>query len=654
MSKHQHYKIVSSLKNSLVGCSFLLSTLIASPILADTTADRELFLKLENLARTGKLTADDSQLRSLSDYPLYPYLEYHRLASQGAGLSAKDIEQFEVRFPDTHLEGMLRYQLTKVLADKGRWESFSEYYESLNNPSAEMKCEYTQALFSLGRKAEALALTSELWQQGHSQPDECNPSFNKLFEQGKVSSEVALNRVLNALDEGNPSLATYARKYVTNANDQKIADRAREIYNSPDQIVRHSDDPGVLKPYLARIQHMAISRAYRQSSYTAFEILKLLGSDLEDTADNLALVEKTGVRMAKDLKPVVETELALIDPNFEAHELTEWRIRLALYEQDWQRAHDYIAKLPESKREDDRWRYWQGMTQARLTQSLPEFNELTQERSFYGFLASERTDRPFSMNQQSPRFTEAVYQPLRESQFMARIKELIALDRYTVARSEWNQWKGLLDPQQRQAVGHLMRDIDWYQQGILTAAYEGLWNDLQLRFPTVYFDRFTEHATARKIDPLWALAISRQESALFPWARSSAGARGLMQLMPNTAKLTARKTGINYAGENSLYDPDLNIQLGTAYLSQMYEQFDGNRAYASAAYNAGPHRVARWLENNGADLPLDIWIETIPFDETRTYVQNVLSFALIYGELNSKPVQLLNDKERSQLQVAMR
>lgn len=129
-----------------------------------------------------------------------------------------------------------------------------------------------------------------------------------------------------------------------------------------------------------------------------------------------------------------------------------------------------------------------------------------------------------------------------------------------------------------------------------------------------------------------------------PDARSSSGALGVMQLMPSTAELVARKLGVSYKNNTSLTDPDLNIQLATNYLSQMLRRFDNNRILASAAYNAGPGRVNQWLD---PDMPFDVWIEIIPFSETRGYVQNVLMFSSIYSRRMDEHQPLIYPHERS-------
>ena len=141
-------------------------------------------------------------------------------------------------------------------------------------------------------------------------------------------------------------------------------------------------------------------------------------------------------------------------------------------------------------------------------------------------------------------------------------------------------------------------------------------------------------------------AVSRQEGALYPRAESPVGAPGLMQLMPGTAKETASKLGVPYRNPEQLFDPTLNVRLGSAYLKRLLDVYDGNRILATAAYNAGPGRVKRWREQS-RNRPMDVWVESIPYKETRNYVQNVLSFDLIYQHKLQQPLRFMSERELS-------
>jgi len=643
-----------SLTRKLLVITLLCVTPIASPLQAanpsELDAQRELFLKLEKLAKQGKLQPTDASYTQLTSYPLFPYLEYNRLAAKSDGVTEADFRRYEARFPDLHLVRLLRSRLLAGLIDRGQWQTYAKYYADLDSPSTEQQCLFARSVYRGGDKQRAYALGQDLWVVGESQPKVCDPLFKEMRADGAIDSELALERTLNALEQNRSGLAGYAKRFITEQSLRNIAEDALAVYRSPEKIVNLSR--GMRGELQARLQKIAVQRAYRQGYERALSLLLKLGDQYNLTAENVELLGRVGVRTAKELRSEDRERLAKLDPSHASADLTEWRIRLALQDKDWIEVKELIFKLPAELQKDNRWRYWSGIASER-TGGRADFTEILKQRSFYGFIAAELQQQPFELNQQSPQFTEAALQPLRKAPEMARIQELVKLDRYTVARSEWNSWISKLNAEQRQAAARLMADIGWYQMGILAAAYEGLWNDMVLRFPEAYPDLFIKESNQRNIDPLWSLAVSRQESALFPWARSPVGARGLMQLMPATAKRTAQRARIPYRGPHELYEAHTNVRLGTAYLAQMAKQFDGNRAYATAAYNAGPHRVTRWLEGR-EDLPLDIWIELIPFDETRTYVQNVLSFRVIYAQLRGEPRTLFSDEERKALVLASR
>ncbi|HND15190.1 MAG TPA: transglycosylase SLT domain-containing protein, partial [Pseudomonadales bacterium] len=186
----------------------------------------------------------------------------------------------------------------------------------------------------------------------------------------------------------------------------------------------------------------------------------------------------------------------------------------------------------------------------------------------------------------------------------------------------------------------------WHQLAIMTLAAAQEWDALDLRFPIVHRSDFDAAARRERVDASWLYAIARQESALDPGVRSPAGALGLMQVMPATAQLTARQAGIPYRGSSDLLDPARNVLIGSSYMRMMLDRFEQNRVLAAAAYNAGPGRIGQWLQRHPTDVDYDRFVETIPFRETRQYVQNVLSFAVIYAYLENRQMPLVQAHER--------
>ena len=223
-----------------------------------------------------------------------------------------------------------------------------------------------------------------------------------------------------------------------------------------------------------------------------------------------------------------------------------------------------------------------------------------------------------------------------------RALELFTLDERSRARREWRYATRDFDSHKLQIAAYVAQKWGWYRQAIKSMIDAHAWDDLDVRFPLAYYDSFVASARVWDIPLQWSLAIARQESSFMPDARSSAGAMGIMQILPQTASMTAKWQGFDFAGSEELARPVQNIRIGSAYLGRLLRQFNNNRVIASAAYNAGPGRVQSWLDTS---LPLDVWIETIPFAETREYVENVLMFTAIYSRRLSQSHPLIYEHE---------
>ncbi|MBV1874524.1 MAG: transglycosylase SLT domain-containing protein, partial [Gammaproteobacteria bacterium] len=196
-----------------------------------------------------------------------------------------------------------------------------------------------------------------------------------------------------------------------------------------------------------------------------------------------------------------------------------------------------------------------------------------------------------------------------------------------------------LNARQRLIAAGIATDWGWTSQSIQAISTTDNLHYLSLRYPRGYQKEISSHANSNNIDQEFVFALVRQESLFRPDAYSPAGAIGMMQLLPATAKEVAKSFNIPYEGKHELLQADKNIQLGTSYLKQLLSTFDNNKVFATAAYNAGPHRVVKWIPET--PLPADVWIETIPFKETRNYVKHILSSEEIYRQNNWKNNSLL-------------
>ena len=267
-------------------------------------------------------------------------------------------------------------------------------------------------------------------------------------------------------------------------------------------------------------------------------------------------------------------------------------------------------------------------------------NGLASERSFYGFIASQKLKKPLELNNNNSKLSDTALEKVATHPGIVRARELYLIGESIDARREWHHAIKNMSSEERGYAAHLANIWGWHHQAIIAAARSDDRDNLDLRFPRAYPDIVAAKAQQHGVESEWIYSLIRQESAFAPTARSPAGALGMMQLMPSTAKQVSRKLGLNF-NTHSLLDPENNILLGTQYLSDLLQRFEGNIVLATAAYNAGPNRAKRW-QPESSPMAGDIWIETIPIHETREYVKNILTYQAIYRHHLGMEAKLAN------------
>jgi soluble lytic murein transglycosylase len=312
---------------------------------------------------------------------------------------------------------------------------------------------------------------------------------------------------------------------------------------------------------------------------------------------------------------------------------------------DWDAVRQWIQAMPADERASDHWRYWE----ARATEATGEpeaadriFAKLAGERSYYGFLAADRLSLPYTFRNEAITYTDAELVPVAGHDGIRRARELFILGLTSDARREWQHATAEMDERTLQLAAVVAHQWGWHDRAILTVARGKHFNDLDLRFPIVYHRQVETNAERYKVDPAWVFGVLRQESAFMADARSHAGAMGLMQLMPSTARSTARLINSPLRRTGELYNADKNIRLGTAHLRQVLDLHDGNHMLATAAYNAGAQRVKQWRPDS--KMAADIWAETVPFSETRTYIRRVLAYTAIFENRMGRQVTSLRKR----------
>ncbi|WP_263264961.1 transglycosylase SLT domain-containing protein [Pseudomonas sp. RIT-PI-S] len=583
----------------------------------------------------------------LADYPLEPYLAYDELTARLPGASDEEVEAFIAEHGDLPQINWLKLRWLRMLADRGDWPTFARYYDAKLN-FTELDCLYGQ--YQLTRpdlRAEGYANAERLWLSGKDRPAACDPLFGRWAAEGQLTEQKRWQRAKLAAQARNYPLATAMVDGLPTLQLQ--GKRLLDVARNPELL----DQPGLFTPAdeaMSDVVSLGLRRLAKQDPDKALGLLDGYAATQRFSAEEkVAIAKDIGLGLARSYDSRALDLMTRYDPDLRDDTVSEWRLRLLLRLGRWQDAYDLTRRLPASLAQTNRWKYWEARALELARPNDPQvpvlYRAVAKERDFYGFLAADRAQVPYQLTNKPLPLSQAQINGVRNAPGIRRAMELYQRGQIVDGRREWYYVSRHFDRDQMVAQAQLAYDMGWYFPAIRTISQAQYWDDLNIRFPMAHRDTLLREARLRGLHASWVFAITRQESAFMDDARSSVGAMGLMQLMPATAKETARKFSIPLASPQQVIDPDKNIQLGAAYLSVVHGQFNGNRVLASAAYNAGAGRVRQWLRG-ASHLSFDVWVESIPFDETRQYVQNVLSYAVIYGAKLNTPQPIVDWHER--------
>lgn len=609
----------------------MLALSAALPAVADDDlkSERQRYLEAQRALRAANITQFRLLLASLSNYPLYPVLLYDYLRPRMASTESRIIANFLRDHGDLPAAADMRAEFLRLLAQRQDWQILIEVYTP--QADVQMRCYQLLARLRLGREEYLMEDARTVWLSGESQPSTCDPVFARLDASGLLTPEIIWERIGLAMDQGNTGLARWLGRRLP-ANQQGWFKRWQDLYRTPAGITAAAGwpDNDITRDIVLNV----VRRLTRQDVGKAWAAWRELRARHAFTAEQVGTVEyemtlraaQTGHRLARELLSQLQNER--VD-----EKLLHERVVLALREHDWETLLAWTEGIPP---EEDvirgPWLYWRGRALenlGRTDEARPYFERATRQRDFYGFSAHDRLGRAYALHHSAlPEDPDTKTQVLR-TPGVQRAHEYFALGQYAPARREWSHTLGNMTSYQMQMAAMLAHSWGWYDRALLALNKAESWDDLVVRFPLAYRDGIEKHARQRDLDLAWVFSVVRQESAFVEDARSPAGALGLMQVMPVTGRETARALGMKNFSAAQLTHSSTNLPIGTAYLRRMLNYFDGNMVLATAAYNAGPGNVSRWLPPGGCTEP-DIWIEQIPFAETRKYVQRILYFSSIY------------------------
>ena len=631
---------------NFLSCLLLTSCAVQAAHGADLTQQRQLYDQAKRALAKGDSGPYFQNSAALLSYPLTPYLAYDELTARLKTASNTEIEQFLAAHGDLPQANWMKLRWLRWLADRGDWATFAKYYDPKLN-FTELDCLNGQYELQHNRKAEGYASAEKLWMVGKAQPAACDALFSQWAAAGQLTEQKRWQRVKLAAEARNYALATQLANGLNTLGPQ--ARLMIEVAQKPDML----SQPSRFAPASEAMSDavgLGLRRLARQDPEKAASLLDTYATNMHFSRDEkVAIAREIGLTFARRYDSRGLAIMTQYDPELRDNTVTEWRLRLLLRLGRWEDAYQLTRKLPQDLATTSRWRYWQArsleLAEPKNPQALVLFKKVANERDFYGFLAADRAQTPYQLNNRPLMLSPQLIKKVRNTPGVQRALEFHDRGQVVDGRREWYYVSRLFSRDEMVAQAKLAYDLKWYFPAIRTISQAQYWDDLDIRFPMAHRDTLVREAKLRGLHSSWVFAITRQESAFMDDARSGVGASGLMQLMPATAKETARKFSIPLASPQQVLNPDKNIQLGAAYLSQVHGQFNGNRVLASAAYNAGPGRVRQWLK--GANhLGFDVWIESIPFDETRQYVQNVLSYSVIYGQKLNAPQPVVDWHER--------
>jgi soluble lytic murein transglycosylase len=588
------------------------------------------------------------QLRpALDDYPLAIYLDYFNLTRHASAIRPADANRFLHNSANSPLPNRFLAIYLKSAGRERRWDDFLAVMPQEPN-DVSLKCYYFRARLARGDKGVAWEGAQRLWVYGRSRPDVCDPLFDAWLKSGALTDDVVWARLLQAFDARQRSLMQYVARQGSDAL-KPWSDKLLAIYRKPDRLRSHSLP--VSSPYSADIAARGLAYLARFNPAEALVQWHHYQGVLEFTAEQARAVDYAIA--LQSLFAETEANKAWLTGALERlgeDKLVELRLRWALAEQDWPALAAHLPRLSIAGRQDSGWRYWQAIADEKSgkpKRAREQLLALAGERGYYSFLAADKLGRSYAFNHQPLLLEASAHEPLKQLPAVRRVEELYYHREANLAHSEWfKMLQDTDDEAERRELASLAHEQGWYRLAIDAANKAKAWDQLDLRFPIAYQDTFAHYASQQQVPSTELMAIARRESAFFPEARSPVGARGLMQIMPATGKQVASKLGRKHQSAD-LYQVDNNVLLGSAYYRQLLDRFDGNRVFALAAYNAGPHRVDRWRKASATTLPVELWIETIPYRETRNYVQAVLSYNVVFQYLIGKPDGLLSPAERA-------
>jgi soluble lytic murein transglycosylase len=566
--------------------------------------------------------------RLLKGNVLEPYVDYWALSLRLEDVGNAEVHAFLEKYSGTYVAELLRAEWVKVLGKRADWADFDKQRAALPSEDLEIRCYGWLEHMARGERV-ALRAVRSVWLEPRELPDGCKALVDELAAHDAIAPHDIWRRVRLLFEEGQITAAKRTLGYLPKGqspNEWRLAQAATH----PQRLLSHV--PLVAETRADReLLVLAALRLARSDAQAAADALQgplggVLGA--QDAAYLWAQIGYQGARSHDDQALAWYARAG----DFElSDDQRAWKARAALRVGDWQKVRESIDAMSVQQSHSNAWLYWYGRAlaaQGKTDAARAYYMRIAGETDFYSVLAAEELGFLSTAPANGYAPTEAEVAAAGRRSGIVRALELYRLDLRTEGAREWTYAVRGMDDHQLLAAAEFARREGLFDRAIRTADMTKQVHNFRLRYLAPYREVFGEYAREHGLDEAWVLGLVRQESHFIVDAHSAAGARGLMQLMPRTARWVAHKIGLKHYHPKHMADVKTNITLGTGYLKLVLDDL-GHEVLASAAYNAGPRRARRWRDAKPVEGA--IYAENIPFDETRQYVKKVMANAIFYA-----------------------
>ena len=616
---------------------------LAASALAQSDAD---VLRAKDAFDRGDRRRLDALAQPLGSHILEPYVTYWQLRIALDDADPDAVQGYLARNAGSPLADRLRVEWLKSLAKRGSFDLFDREIGSVAGEDLELLC------LGLARKDRppgdaALDAVRAAWFTGQNTPDACEPVFATLFAQKRLNPADRRARMRLASEAGNVRLAQ-AQGEELPGQERITAREFKQVDKDPLRALNKA-------PFAWRTQAAhdlalyALERAARKDAPAARAAWLKLREHLRPEEQGYG-DRRVAYHAARQLEPSADDWFQATGVPAGSSDEIAWRIRAGLRARAWADVAASIAALPPAEQQEAAWRYWKARALAAL--GRPEearviYASLAPELGFYGLLAGDALGRgpaQLASLRSEPTTPDAAALAVFGARYdVRRVAKLLELDMRPEALREWAYATRNLGDEGLLLAAEYARRAGLYDRAINAAERTTARHDFALRYLAPFQAEFGAAARDQGVDEALLYGIARQESRFVPDIVSAAGAVGLMQLMPGTARWVAARLARTDFKPAHIASVELNTQFGAYYFRYWHDRFDGRPALTAAAYNAGPSRAQSWRP---AATPIEgaVWVETIPFNETRDYVKKVLANTVMYARALNQPFVSLTDR----------